>query len=68
MKEVFDVSYAAQRDVADGYHPVLAKSPFALNAVGSSTLLGKRQDKGSKSSDAVLRTAAPPATASPTAS
>jgi len=57
MKEVFDVSCAAQRDVADGYQPVFNKNPFMLNNVGSATLLEKRSAKVAKSSDVVATAA-----------
>ena len=54
IKEVFDVSYAAQRDMVDGFQPVLSKNTFALGGVGGSSLLGKRQSKApAKSTDAV---------------
>ena len=49
IKEVFDVSYAAQRDMVDGFQPVLVKNTFALAGVSGSSLLGKRQNKGSGS-------------------
>ena len=61
MKEVFDVSYAAQRDMVDGFQPVLSKNAFALGGVGGSTLLGKRQNNP-KAGDAVaVASAAVPA-------
>jgi len=63
VKEVFDVSSAAQRDMVDGFQPVLSKNAFALGGVGGSSLLGKRQNKTpAKSSDVVtLAAAAKPA-------
>jgi len=47
IKSVFDVAFAAQRDMVDGYQqPVLKRDPFALADVGAtSTLIAKRQHK-----------------------